>query len=363
MCSGAGNQTAMTLTTLRISHPANWLRVPGLVALITLQGSVDSTQATWELLKTETTASLRGLSVVDDRVAWVSGTRGTVVHTSDGGSTWRVDSIPGAAAMDLRAVHGRSDLVAHVAATAGRIWRTTDGGQSWSLRYQATDTTVFLDAIAFADDRFGLALGDPIGGRFVILVTRDGGDTWSEAALPSRPTAADGEAAFAASGTSLVFADARHAWLGSGGSAARVFRTSDRGATWSVSEAAIPPRAGSGGVFSLAFADTMRGVAVGGDYARPDSARGTAAFTVDGGASWQLSSRFPRGYRSGVALQRRGGELIAIAVGTTGSDLSRDGGRTWLPLDDMAFNAVAFAPSGVAFAVGGRGRVARFAVR
>lgn len=316
-----------------------------------------------ELLDVNTSASFRGLSVVDDRVIWVSGTRGTVLRTTDGGTNWQVDSVPGAAAMDLRAVHGRSELVAHVAATSGRIWRTSDGGRSWSLRYQAADTTMFLDAIVFADDRFGLALGDPIGGRFVMLVTRDGGDTWSEAPVSSRPAAAKGEAAFAASGTSLVFAGARHVWLGTGGSASRVFRSRDRGVNWAVSESAIPPGPGSGGVFSVAFVDSLHGVVVGGDYQRPDSTRGTAAFSVDGGATWQPSTSFPRGYRSGVALQRRRDELIAIAVGTTGSDLSRDGGRTWLPLDDMAFNAIQFAASGVAFAVGGRGRVARLVVR
>ena len=353
----------MKPTAVRISHPAKWLRTAGLVALALLPVSVGSAQATWELLKTETTASFRGLSVVNDRVIWVSGTRGTVLRTTDGGTTWQVDSVPGAAAMDLRAVHGRSELVAHVAATSGRIWRTTDGGRSWSLRYQAADTTMFLDAIAFADDRSGLALGDPIGGRFVMLVTRDGGDTWSEAPASSRPAAAEGEAAFAASGTSLVFAGARHAWLGTGGSAARVFRSRDGGVNWEVSESAIPPRAGSGGVFSVAFVDTLHGVVVGGDYERPDSTRGTAAFSVDGGATWQPSTSLPHGYRSGVALQRRRDELIAIAVGTTGSDLSLDGGRTWSPLDDMAFNAIQFAPSGVAFAVGGRGRVARLVVR
>jgi photosystem II stability/assembly factor-like uncharacterized protein len=318
---------------------------------------------TVDLLEVKTTASFRGLSVVDDRVVWVSGTRGTVLRTTDGGSSWDVDSIPGAATMDLRAIHARSEGVAHVAATAGRIWRTTDGGRSWSLRYQAADTTMFLDAIVFADDRSGLALGDPMEGRFVILVTRDGGDTWSEAPVSSRPVAAEGEAAFAASGTSLVFAGARHAWLGTGGSAARVFRSADGGVTWSVAESAIPPRAGSGGVFSVAFPDSLHGVVVGGDYERPDSARGTAAFTVDGGATWQASRSFPRGYRSGVAMQRRRDELIALAVGTTGSDLSRDGGRSWSPLDGTPFNAVQFAPSGVAFAVGGRGRVARLAVR
>lgn len=340
---------------------ANLLR---LISFAGLCASSASAQATWEPLKVETSASFRGLSVVDDRVIWASGTRGTVVHSVDGGGTWQVDSIPGAATMDLRAIHARGPLVAHVAATAGRIWRTTDGGKSWSLRYQSADTTMFLDAVTFFDNDRGMALGDPMGGRFVILVTKDGGETWAEAPAASRPAALDGEAAFAASGTSLVLAGSRLGWLGTGGSAARVFRTIDAGVTWTVSPSAIPARAGSGGVFSVAFADPMHGVVVGGDYERADSSRGTAALTSDGGATWQPATGFPRGYRSGVAMRRINQDaLIAVAVGTTGSDVSRDGGLTWSPLDGTAFNAVQFAPSGVAFAVGARGRVAKLAIK
>jgi len=343
-------------------HALSFVRLAATSAFLSCR-SLTAQVPAWELLKVETAASFRGLSVVDDRVIWASGTGGTVIRTADG-ATWSVDSIPGAATMDLRAIHARSGLVAHVAATAGRIWRTTDGGKTWSLRYQAADTTMFLDAIAFFDDRVGMALGDPMGGRFVLLVTRDGGDTWAQAPLSSRPPAVEGEAAFAASGTSLVLMGSRLGWLGTGGSAARVFRTLDAGATWTVSPAAIAPRAGTGGVFSVAFGDSLHGVMVGGDYERPDSAAGTAGFTADGGATWQAATRFPRGYRSGVAMRRtRQGDLFAVAVGTTGSDVSRDGGRTWSPLDDTAFNAVQFAPSGVAFAVGSRGRIARLPIR
>ena len=320
--------------------------------------------SSWELLKVETTASFRGLSVVSDRVIWASGTRGTVIHSTDGGTTWTVDSIPNGAGFNLRGIHARSDRVAHVAATAGRIWRTTDGGKTWSLTFQSADTSMFLDAIAFRNDREGMALGDPMGGRFVILVTHDGGEHWSEAPVNARPQALDGEAAFAASGTSLVLAGQRFAWLGTGGSVARVFRSTDAGSSWTAHESAIPARAGSGGVFSVAFADSMHGIVVGGDYQRPDSSAGTAAMTVDGGVTWTTAAQFPRGYRSGAAMQRTGsGQLVAVAVGTSGSDISRDGGKTWLPLDGTALNAVQFAPSGVAFAVGARGRIARISVQ
>lgn len=338
--------------------------VVGASILVVLPAFGIMAQGTWEALKVETTASFRGLSVVDDRVVWASGTQGTVIRSTDGGGSWTVDSIPGGATFDLRGIHGRSDRVAHVAATAGRIWRTTDGGRTWSLRYQSPDTTMFLDAITFRNDRDGMALGDPMNGRFVILVTHDGGDTWTEAPTSARPAAMEGEAAFAASGTSLVLAGGRFGWIGTGGSVARVFRTLDTARTWTAASSAIPPRAGTGGVFSVAFADPLHGVVVGGDYERPDSASGTAALTRDGGATWIPASRFPHGYRSGVAMRRvNKDELIAVAVGTTGTDVSRDGGVTWTPLDDTPFNAVQFAPTGVAFAVGGRGRIARLVIR
>jgi photosystem II stability/assembly factor-like uncharacterized protein len=318
----------------------------------------------WEFLKVETTASFRGLSVVSDRVIWASGTRGTVIRSVDGGTTWSVDSIPNGSTFDLRGIHATSDRVAHVAATAGRIWKTTDGGKIWSLKFQAADTSMFLDAIVFRNDRDGFALGDPMNGQFVILVTSDGGETWREAQGAARPIANDGEAAFAASGTSLVFIGSRFGWLGTGGTTARVYRTTDSGATWRAHNSAIPAKAGSGGVFSVAFADSLHGVVVGGDYEQPDSSARTAAMTVDGGATWTPPQQFPRGYRSGVAMHRTdAGHLMAIAVGTNGSDVSRDGGKTWTPLDATGFNAVQFAPSGVAFAVGARGRVARILLR
>ena len=336
-----------------------------LSSLIVLLAAAEArAQSTWEMLKVETTASFRGLSVVNDRVVWASGTRGTVIHTTDGGTTWQVDSIPGASTFDLRGIHATSDQVAHVAATAGRIWRTTNGGKSWTLTYQSPDSSMFLDGITFRNPRDGITLGDPMNGRFVILVTRDSGASWSMAPDSSRPQAMDGEAAFAASGTSLVVAGSRYGWLGTGGSVSRVFRTENGGATWTAAPSGIPARNGSGGVFSVAFSGPLHGVAVGGDYERPDSASGTAAVTADGVVTWSPARQFPRGYRSGVALRRVSEEvLVAVAVGTTGSDVSRDGGITWTPLDATSFNAVQFAPSGVAFAVGPRGRVARLLVR
>ena len=146
------------------------------------------------------------------------------------------------------------------------------------------------------------------------------------------PDAVPGEFAFAASGTCLVAAGGRDAWFGTGGSASRVFHSTDRGRTWTVTDAPIPPSdSEAGGVFSLAFRNTHDGVMVGGDLS---------------------------GYRSGVDWVS-GSNSMLIAVGPTGSDVSFDGARSWRQFDTAHYDAVDCVPR-TSWASGPAGAVARF---
>lgn len=307
--------------------------------------------------------------MVSARVAWASGSGGTVIRTTDGGATWISVNVPDASQRDLRAIAAFDGQHAVVAATAGRIWRTENGGTSWSLVYQAADTAVFLDAIGFWPSRdrrhtrtHGLVLGDPIGGRFFILTSDDGGRSWREAVAQSRPVAVGGEAAFAASGTSLVMHDTSHAWIGSGGSVARVFRTTDRGKSWAVAATPLSSPGGSAGVFSLSFADALRGIAVGGDYSLEGKRDRNVGLTRDGGATWEATTGTPpSGYRSAVAIVPWKDKSLVFAVGPIGIDRSIDGGRNWTLADTVGYHAVRFAPDGTGWATGARGRIARYA--
>ncbi len=328
------------------------------VSLIGLCGTTALAQ--WQRQAVGTQADFRGLCVVSARCAWVSGTRGTYARTTDGGKTWAVGTVPGADKLDFRDVEAFGEATAYLLSAgpgdASRIYKTTDGGKTWALQFQSADPAAFLDALAFWDERNGIALGDPVNGRFQLIQTTDGGAAWKRLAEKTLSSALPGEGAFAASGTCLVTHGQRDVWFATGGArSARVFHSRDRGRTWEVSETPVVAGAASAGIFSITFRDPQHGMVVGGDYRKPHDAGAHVATTSDGGKTWTVRSRgLP--YRSAVAWAGDGW----IAVGTSGSEVSRDDGVTWKALDRENYNSVGFAPGGEGWAAGPKGRIAKF---
>src|SRR5262249_51379530 len=160
------------------------------------------------------------------------------------GTTWSVGTVPGAEKLDFRDVEAFGEATAYLLSAgpgdASRIYKTSDGGKSWVLQFQSADPAAFFDAIAFWDEQNGMALGDPVKGRFQLLVTKDGGAQWNPLAAKPLPPALPGEGAFAASGTCLVTHGANDVWFATGGAkAARVFHSRDRGQNWEVSATPI----------------------------------------------------------------------------------------------------------------------------
>jgi photosystem II stability/assembly factor-like uncharacterized protein len=316
--------------------------------------------AEWQLQTIDTRSDFRGLSVVSANCTWVSGTKGTCARTTDGGKTWSVATVPGAEKLDFRDVEAFSDTVAYLLSAgpgdASRIYKTVDGGKSWTMQFRSTDPAAFFDAIAFWDEKNGIALGDPVKGRFQLIVTVDGGAHWTPLAAKDLPLALPSEGAFAASGTCLVTRGEKDVWFATGGAkVARVFHSTDRGEHWEVSETPIMAGAESAGIFSIAFRDTQHGMVVGGDYRKPNDLGATVATTSDGGKTWTLLDKtLP--YRSCVAW----GNDRWVVVGTSGSNVSRDDGATWKVLDRENYNSVGLTSGGKGWAVGPKGRIARF---
>jgi photosystem II stability/assembly factor-like uncharacterized protein len=342
-----------------------WLRrvstaVLSLGVLAATAGFTWHPQPSWDLKETGVEGRLRGLSVVSSKVVWASGSLGTVIRTTDGGSTWQSVGPPGTEALQFRDIEAfdakRAVILSIGNGEDSRVYRTDDGGTTWTETFRNTEPTAFYDCMAFLDKRHGLALSDPVDGKFRIAATDDGGRSWEVLPNDGMPVALAGEFAFAASGTCLV-AKAGRAWFATGGGAtARVFRSDDRGRTWRVADSPVPSGEAAG-IFSLAFADRHRGVAVGGDFLVPDAAPDGSAYSRDGGRTWTTSSTVPGGYRSGADWVTGHGPVLA--VGPTGSDISWDAGRTWRGFDDGSFDAVQCEGFRACYASGELGRVAK----
>jgi photosystem II stability/assembly factor-like uncharacterized protein len=340
----------------RISFVSLALAVSGTVVALASAGA--STYA-WHVTPTGSSARLRGISAVSATTAWTSGSLGTVLRTTDRGASWEQVGPPGTSSLQFRDVESfdanNAAILSIGTGSDSRIYRTADGGAHWALGFVNDDPNAFYDCMTFFDSKRGLAVSDPPDGKkFRIIATSDGGYSWHVVDPAGMPAALPGEFAFAASGQCLVSDHGHRAWLATGGGAqARVFRSDDRGQTWSVSATAIPSSP-SAGIFALAFRGQQHGLAVGGDFLAPTASPDNFALTRDGGRSWTLVPGAPAEYRSGAAWVDG---HTAVAVGPTGSDVSSDHGATWSRFDSGSFDTVDCAGPNACWASGAAGRV------
>jgi photosystem II stability/assembly factor-like uncharacterized protein len=303
---------------------------------------------------------LRGVSAVNERVAWASGGGATVLRTVDGGATWQKLNVTDEA-LDFRDVDAIDTDTAYVLSIgngpSSRIYKTTDAGKTWQLQFKNDDQKAFLDAMSFWDADHGIAFGDSVDLQFYILTTDNGGRTWSRVSTGNLPPALGNEGAFAASGTNIAIFGKTHAWIGTGAAAkSRVLRTSDRGRTWQVADTPLAS-GGSAGIFSIAFRDAQHGVIAGGDYKKEQEAVDNLAVTSDGGITWTLVKGLS-GFRSVVAYVP--GTKTLIALGPSGGDYSLDDGKTWTPITGPGFDTFSFVPGKPSgWATGAQGIIGR----
>jgi photosystem II stability/assembly factor-like uncharacterized protein len=287
----------------------------------------------WTKLDSGTDASLRGVSAVDANVCWASGSKGTVLRTTDGGKRWTKLPVPNADKLDFRDVEAFDANTAIIMSAgpaeqgAGRIFKTTDGGAHWKEVLSTDRKGIFFDSMAFWDHSRGIVFSDPVDGKFVLWTTNDGGDSWQELHPESMPAALPNEGAFAASGTAIAVAGKNDVWFGTGGaSVARVFHSADGGKHWTVAEVPIAAGKASAGVFGVAFKDAKHGVAVGGDYTNNKDKLTAIASTEDGGRNWAtVETKFVS--LGGVATDFSG----YIAVGNT--SVVMGSGERWSGID------------------------------
>lgn len=278
-----------------------------------------------------------------ERVVWVSGTNGTVGRSTNQGKTWDWVNPEGYAETDFRdiAVFGRYEAVVVSAGAPAIILRTEDGGKSWDEVYHNEDPEIFLNGMDFQGNR-GFAIGDPIDGFFQLLQTMDRGKTWKDVSGSLLLFAEPGEVGFAASGSGLQV-QGDNLWIGSGGSFAAVYRRNEKKMLMHKMLTPIVSGAASQGIFSLSFWNDQIGVVVGGDYMHDHYNEHNVYITHDGGDNWIKPVQPVGGFRSAVKHITK---LRLVATGTSGTDISEDGGQHWNTISTDSFNAVGKSKSG-----------------
>lgn len=316
-----------------------------------------------ELLSTGTKTSIRGLSVVNDKIIWVSGSNGMVGKSVDSGRTWKWLLVKGFEKRDFRDIEAQDAATAIVMAIGepACILKTVNGGDTWKLVYENHTPGIFLDAMEFWNEQSGIVIGDPIRGRFFIARTFDEGNTWHELSYDKLPAADSGEACFASSGTNLRKLDRSEACFVTGGRRSRLMTKGQ--------PIDLPLVQGleSTGANSLAVRDDRKLknsnylVVVGGDFKKDTAAARNCAVTKNGGKTWLTPTSPPHGYRSCV-------EFIThdrlICCGTSGVDLSDDGGMEWRLISGEGFHVCRKAKSGKAvFLAGAGGRIGKLILK
>lgn len=219
--------------------------------------------------------------------------------------------------------------------------------------YSEDHEKVFYDSLNFWNDQEGIALGDPTANCLSIVITRDGGNTWSKVDCANLPSVIEGEAAFAASNTNICIAKDK-TWLVTGGKKARVFFSPNKGITWSVFETPIIQGQSMTGIYTADFYNDQIGVIAGGNYESPQSNTLNKALTLDGGKSWNLiAEKQGFGYASCLQFvpETQGQELVS--VGAMGIYYSANQGKSWQQLStDPTLYTIRFLNKNTAFAAG-----------
>lgn len=160
----------------------------------------------WVAQTSGTTVRLRQIKAVNDNVVWACGASGVVLRTINGGTTWEVKT-PTNSAVTNYSIDALDSLTAWVTGTVGgsadfTIWKTTDGGMTWTAQYN--NSTGFSDGIRFFNANDGVCFADPDpwpSTKWEILVTTNGGNTWTRVPEGNYPPADSANGEYGAAGS------------------------------------------------------------------------------------------------------------------------------------------------------------------
>ncbi len=308
---------------------------------------------TLKILTSGTKTSLRGLSVVSDKTAWVSGSDGTVGITLDGGANWNWLNINGFEKRDFRDIEAFNDSTAIIMAVdePAYILKTNDKGKTWKTVYSNLDKGMFLDAMDF-NGKDGVVIGDPIKGKFFVAQTNDEGESWKDMAFDNRPIADSGEACFASSGTNVRLLKNKKSIFISGGAASHLY--------YNKIKRSLPILQGktSAGANSIAFKNKKMFIVVGGNFNFKNNTEKNCLITFNVGKTWSAPSVPPLGYRSCIEFIKQN---TWITCGLNGIDISTNDGKEFKSISTESFHVCRKSPTNnIVYFAGSNGRIGSY---
>ena len=328
-----------------------------MLPLVVMAGSLYAQRIV--MLDSSHAISIRGLSVADNNTIWLSGSNGTVARSADGGNNWQWMQVKGFEQTDFRDIEAfdKNTAVIMGIGEPAVILKTHDGGAHWQTVFEDRRKGMFLDAMEFWNEQSGIVIGDPLEGKIFVARTFDGGDSWQVLPENGLPSAEKGEAMFAASGTNIRSISLSEAAFVTGGSVSRFFHRNKK--------TVLPLLQGkeTTGANSLAVYHNKKRkpaqniVVAGGDFSNDSLSQGNCAVSIDGGITWTVPAIPPTGYKSCV-------EFITakrlIACGTSGVDISEDGGIHWQQISRLSFHVCRKAKKGNLVLLAGKdGKIAK----
>ncbi|CAL2063454.1 oxidoreductase [Tenacibaculum sp. 190524A05c] len=304
-------------------------------------------------------SSIRAIVGVNEETVYFAGSNGKLGNTKDAGKTWSIETI---SYQDSIQPHFRSmaktkdGVFALSIANPALLYKINDAKK---IVYTENHEKVFYDSMHFFEnEKDGIAVGDPTENCPSIIITNDGGNSWTKIPCSELPKFEDGEAFFAASNTNIKILG-NTVWIGSGGKKARILKSTDKGKSWEIYTTPVIQGNGPQGIYSIDFYDENTGIVIGGDYSKPEDNCKNKAITNDGGKTWTvIADNENPNYKSCVQFVPGGKGKEIVTVGKTGISYSNDGGTTWKELSKESFYSIQFVNNTTAW-LSGNEKIAR----
>ena len=279
----------------------------------------------WKMTQLPDKPSLRA-STINNNIYWVAGTKGKIFKSQNKGKTW-LDVSLDLTNEDIRDIHAfnKNEVIVMSVGEGdkSKLYETRDGGQNWQILFRNPYPNGFFDSIAFWDNNSGLLLGDPVDGYYYVAFTNDRGKHWQRTLKENLPTLMDKEAAFAASGNTLIVGKHGQAWYTTGGFSASVMESNDYGNTWVRHKIALHAETQTSGGYGIGLNSQGKVFVTGGDYLERDGHYSN--LVTKNKSKWINVDTKNMGLRSAFSCVKN----TCIITGKLGSDISLDSGKTW----------------------------------